>query len=464
MKSIDGLVLTFLGNAVWQIPVLLAAGALGERLLRRGPARFRHALWTGVLAASVLLPAASLLPREPPPRAAAPATAPSAGLPEAGPAWVPHGAVPAPGLPPGLARCVFLLYGLSLAAHAIRLARAWRWTARLARSSRAVAALPEPAASIAARCREALGLRPVPLFCSSAVDGPVTLGARAPAILLPPGFLEHAPPDHLTAALGHEMSHIRRRDFLLHLLGELWLLPVAFHPALRWLRRALAESREMACDEATVERLIAPRTYARSLLSMASTFAGSSRPAYTLGALGADHLEVRMRRLLDAGPRLGARKARAILGLATLMLAAAGLTAAGLSFDARTAGAATGDLPRFVGTWKGEDSELVIRETGGSPEVTLTVFRRRPQEDGSVETERISPRVLDPRITGRTLRFRTQAEIQYRPDLPKEKVELDQIFELLSDGQGRLRQVWSSLEGRDDVPPPGPPMMLKRQG
>jgi hypothetical protein len=99
--------------------------------------------------------------------------------------------------------------------------------------------------------------------------------------------------------------------------------------------------------------------------------------------------------------------------------------------------------------------------------VALTVFRRRPQEDGTVKTDRMSPRVLEPRVTGRTLRFRTQAEMQYRPNLPKEKVEFDQVFELLGDGQGpgqgRLRQVWSSLEERTDVPPPPPPALLQRQ-
>jgi hypothetical protein len=312
--------------------------------------------------------------------------------------------------------------------------------------------------AVAARCREAFALGPVPILLSDRVDGPVTLGARAPAILLPPGFLEQAPSDHLTAALGHEMSHIRRRDFLLHLLGELWLLPVAFHPAAGWLRGQLAATREMACDEATVEWLIAPRAYARSLLSMASTLAGSSRPAYTLGALGADHLEVRMRRLLDPGSRPSARRARLTLSLAALLLAAA----AGLSFQARTAGAAD-DLSPFTGVWKGEHAEAVIHGADSAPQVTVTWFRRRAQEDGSVETSRVTPRVLDPRVTDRTLRFRTRAEMQYRPDLPKEEVEFDQVFELLGDGQARLRQVWSSLEGRQDVPPPGPPMILKRQ-
>lgn len=478
MKSIDGLVLTFLGNALWQIPAILVVAAVGARLLRRGPARYRHALWVGALTASVLLPLASLLPhQESPVRAPAPVAAFAGesgadGPPTGWPAWVPRSEPEPARIPGALARAVILVYGFSVAIHGLRLARAWRWTGRLARSAREIE-LPERAAPIAARCAQAFGLGPVPVLCSTAVDGPVTLGAREPAILLPPAFLESAPPEHLTAALGHEMAHIRRRDFLLNLLGEVWLLPVAFHPALNWLRRRLAESREMACDEAAVERLIAPRTYARSLLSMASTLAGLSRPAYTLGALDADLLEVRMRRLLDARPRLGARQARATLGLAALLLAAAGLTAAGLSVNAEAAGTASGELAPFVGVWKGDFSpepgvtlpanELVIRNAGGRPEVILTWFRHRLQKDGTTKTERMNPEVIDPRITGRTLRFRTRSEMQYRPDSPKEKVEFDQVFELLADGQGRMRQVWSSLEGRKDIPPPPPPTLLKRQ-
>ena len=53
--------------------------------------------------------------------------------------------------------------------------------------------------------------------------------------------------------------------------------------------------------------------------------------------------------------------------------------------------------------------------------------------------------------------------MQYRPNLRKEKVEFDQVFELLGDGQGRMRQVCNSLEGRQDVPPPPPPTILRRQ-
>lgn len=61
MATLDGLVLTFLANALWQVPAVVVATALAARLLRRAPARHRHALWLAALALAVALPMASLL-------------------------------------------------------------------------------------------------------------------------------------------------------------------------------------------------------------------------------------------------------------------------------------------------------------------------------------------------------------------------------------------------------------------
>ena len=48
--DLDGHVLTFLANALWQVPAVVVAAALAARLLRRAPARHRHALWLAALA------------------------------------------------------------------------------------------------------------------------------------------------------------------------------------------------------------------------------------------------------------------------------------------------------------------------------------------------------------------------------------------------------------------------------
>ncbi|HEX3126027.1 MAG TPA: M56 family metallopeptidase [Thermoanaerobaculia bacterium] len=465
MRTPDGLILTFLLNALWQVTAVVTATTLGDRLLRRGPARHRHALWLGATLLSVLLPLWSLIPQEAP---VVSGPAPIITAIPGTPAWTPQ-VHEATQIPSTLAWMAVAVFGLSVTAHLLRLGRAWLRTRELARDA-APASIPD--AALVERCLQAFGLRTVEILTSSIVGGPVTLGALRPAIVLPPGFLD-SPEDQVTAALGHEMAHIRRRDFLVNLFCEVLLLPIAFHPATRWLRRRLAESREMACDEAAVERLIGARPYARSLLALASTLAGHSRPAYTLGALDADILEVRMRRLVDPTPRPGARKARASLAAAVLILGAVALFAAGLSLEASAA--SSGSLQPFVGVWKAEYPlnpgdkplpwvEMQIRDAGGQPAVDLTFFRNRRQEDGSVQTDKVRAEVTDPRITGNVLRFRTRGEFQYKPG-QKETVEFDQVFEIASSGEATLRQTWSSLEGRKDAPPPPPaPIVLRRAG
>src|SRR5262245_43284244 len=46
------LVLTFLLNAAWQLALMAAVAALGDRLLRGTSARYRHRLWVAALALS----------------------------------------------------------------------------------------------------------------------------------------------------------------------------------------------------------------------------------------------------------------------------------------------------------------------------------------------------------------------------------------------------------------------------
>src|SRR5882762_6420943 len=56
MTRISELVLNFLLNATWQIPAIMFVASVGARLLKRGPARYRHALWVAALLLSVVLP------------------------------------------------------------------------------------------------------------------------------------------------------------------------------------------------------------------------------------------------------------------------------------------------------------------------------------------------------------------------------------------------------------------------
>lgn len=53
MGSLEGAVLTFLLNALWQLPLLAAVAWAGAFLLRRAPAAFRHRVWVSALGLSL---------------------------------------------------------------------------------------------------------------------------------------------------------------------------------------------------------------------------------------------------------------------------------------------------------------------------------------------------------------------------------------------------------------------------
>ena len=385
MKSIDGLVLTFLANALWQIPVLLAAGPSGRGSCAAG------LRGTATPSGSACWRRASCCPRRACCRGSRRRAPPSPAGPPPSPAGRGAGRLarlgaarraPAAGIPGGLARFVVLLYGLSLAAHGIRLARAWRWTERLARSARAV---------------------PVRRFRSGRLHrGAVPGGLRAgtgPALLLRRGGRPRDPrsapagdpaPSRLPGARAARAPHrgAGPRDGphppprlpaqpARRALAPPGRLPsrhaLAAPPARRDPRDGLRRGRGRAADRSPDLRPVSPLhgVHPRRLLP-AGVHPRRSRRRPSGGAY-ATTAGCRT----PPGRAAGARP----LGLAALLLAAAGLTAAGLAFDTpRTAGAAAGDLSPFVGVWTGEyspepgvtlpASELVIQEAGGSPEVS----------------------------------------------------------------------------------------------
>ena len=126
------------------------------------------------------------------------------------------------------------------------------------------------------------------------------MGFHRPVIVLPETLLQSGPSEELTAALCHEMAHIRRRDYLVNLLCEFALLPLIFHPAAWLLKRRIEETRELACDEAAAGLLLRRRTTPlwstwRNLLRRSPRLQSTLHP----GRFDANIMKERIMRLLD---------------------------------------------------------------------------------------------------------------------------------------------------------------------
>src|SRR5262245_3744796 len=379
--------LTFLSNALWQPVVITSAALACDRLMRNFPARQRHNLWVAALALCVLLPllsASGLLQKE-----AQPSTPGSVILIQAptndstsqqAPSALrgffrPRSQTFSP--PPGFAILTLVCFLISLLLHGAKLWRAGEETkALLAGSYRRE--IPERLALIKRQCQRALGLKGVKLLFSSQITVPITVGRRS--VVMPEALFDSATPDLLSAAMGHEMAHIKRRDFAFNLCCQLLSIPLAFHPAVVFIKRRINETRELACDEMVTERWLDALDYARSLLRMADSAMVSHRGSYSLGVFEADILEERIMKLIERKPLLSGRVRTIILALVLSLVSAStavatvfsiniaqdGNSSIGAGPGVRTAREQSGNtsLEKIVGEWV----VIVTTSDGTEPE------------------------------------------------------------------------------------------------
>lgn len=307
MSAINQLLLTFLLNTCWQIALVAAIASLCGWLIRGTATRYQHWLCVTALVLSIGLPllSCSLVIRDEFLAAAASIPVTIGGIAENAPVVEERPAGPA-SLVPGnslltvnrtLALTLLAVYLAFIAYRIARLLRAWRGTRRLKFGTRVVefSALAE---TIIQECKSALGISAVRIVCSDTVPVPMTIGFINPLVILPEKLLHETDADLLRSAVGHELVHVRRRDYLFNLIYEFIYLPLSFHPAAALVRRRINQTRELVCDDLVAEHLLDAKVYARSLVRLITSAAPLGRPAITVGISDADILEVRIMSLI----------------------------------------------------------------------------------------------------------------------------------------------------------------------
>jgi len=306
MVSLSNWCATFALNAAWQVTLLVAAASAAAWFLRRARPRWQHVIWIAAVGLCFFLPLAT-------PRKAAV-----------------HSQVSLP-LDQVVERVIAAGILLAAALRATQLVRGWQCARRWRQTAQPILSLRLQ--DLARECRSAMSLPPIPIREVPGLPGPLTCGFRHPVILLPQAFDRHPSDDVLRAALGHEMVHIRRRDYARNLLYEALLLPLAWHPAVRYLRTALDRTRELVCDEQTAAHILDSRRYARSLLAIAESVPASAKCQPALGVTDGGDIEFRVRRLISAASwPLSKRLSGSILAL--VMFFAAVTTAATVAVQA----------------------------------------------------------------------------------------------------------------------------------
>jgi TonB family protein len=314
-------------NSLWQLPLLLAAALAASKIARRLGPKTENRLWLATLFLCVLVPLGGLKSNRGTDISLriAPAVAQLSPSP-ANPAL----RIPVLQLPFGLFWIVVVAAAACFGIAAIRLGVGYLKARRLVRNSVPIELFGKEA-EIWQRCRQAFATGSAALGSSSSISGPVTVGSKNPALLLPAGILDTTTRDDLAAALAHECAHLERKDFLWNLLGHAAALPVAFHPAVWIVKSRVAESRETICDRMAADRLAGGHAYAHSLLRIAQTICGpglnGEATPYAVGLFDSNSLEKRIMKLMQTLPSTSRWKKIVLSAFAALILGASGIAA-----------------------------------------------------------------------------------------------------------------------------------------
>lgn len=372
MRLSSQLLLTFLLNAAWQIPLLAAAATLGSWLLRETSARYRHWLWTIALLLSVSIPAVATVRSfggellnsgfwhtESP--GVAVTSGPAVDVAPVAFAFTNEATPSSYLINRYLAFALIAVYLLVVGYRGIKLIHAWQSTRVIRRNAVEIRGHENVRAAIE-RCGEAFREKApqVAVLSSSSIHVPITIGLVRPVIILPDELLADGSLELLTSAIGHEFIHVARRDYFFNLVYELLHIPFSFHPAAGLIRRRIRQTRELCCDELVAERILRPEVYARSLVKLASSAPSVRRLSVTttVGIADADILEARIMSLLKK-PKLDKRWKKISLIAVSLSLLVPCLAAAAFAmrFEVQPSGALVVQEPQEKDKDKDKDKE-----------------------------------------------------------------------------------------------------------
>lgn len=111
--------------------------------------------------------------------------------------------------------------------------------------------------------------RKIQIGYSNQIDGPITFGWLEPIILMPFSILNQLSTEEIKFILLHEIAHIIRYDFILHVILELAQIILCFNPFAYYFSNKIKLEREKACDDWVVANTHAPLLYTKALYQLA---------------------------------------------------------------------------------------------------------------------------------------------------------------------------------------------------
>jgi len=134
---------------------------------------------------------------------------------------------------------------------------------------------------------------------SGLVNVPLVVGYLKPVVLFPISLINGLSNEQVEAILIHELSHIRRNDFLLNFIKTLIETLLFFNPFVWMAGRFITIEREHACDDLVLKIMGKPLNYAQALLKL-ELLKDKTAPIYALAATGkSQNLYQRIKRITN---------------------------------------------------------------------------------------------------------------------------------------------------------------------
>jgi TonB family protein len=102
------------------------------------------------------------------------------------------------------------------------------------------------------------------------IEQPLTFGVFKPIVMLPQTLVTQSR-EIQEAVLGHELLHVKRRDWAWLIVEELVVCVFWFHPASWWVTSQIQRAREEVVDELAIQLTGRRKAYVEALLTFADT-------------------------------------------------------------------------------------------------------------------------------------------------------------------------------------------------
>ncbi len=139
----------------------------------------------------------------------------------------------------------------------------------------------------------------ISVWISNHIDVPATIGFLKPVILIPVASINSLSSHQLEAIILHELSHIKRNDYITNLFISVIETILFFNPFILLLAKTIKRERENCCDDFVIQYRYDPHSYASALLRLEQSRRSNLQLA--IGAVsGKKQLLTRIKRITNS--------------------------------------------------------------------------------------------------------------------------------------------------------------------